>query len=305
VRAEHDLAVAWSWEYDEAFVRVLEGACRERGLSLLEVTPATVAATVDALCRGELTFRALLDRAGDVDEAFLPLGEWGRAHGADVINPRHLAVRAWDKATMHLEFITAGLHTPHTVLLAPFVDEPDLPTPDLAPLGERFVLKPAHGGGGIGIVRDLSTWDEIQRIRHHNPHEKYLAQAWVTAAETADGPAWFRVIYSLGDVMPFWWGVTTHEYRAVTPDQEALHELEPLAGIVRTIAAVCRLDLFSTEIARRSADGELVSVDYVNDPIDLRPLSTAHDGIPDGAVGRIAERIAERVARGRSRAAAS
>lgn len=289
----YDLAVAWSWEYDTAFAEVLARTCRARSLSLVEITPASLPAALAAIDNDELAFRSLLDRAGDADPAFRPLGDWGRGHGARLVNDLAIAERAWDKATMHLEFLSAGVHTPHTLLLAPYAEEPDLPVPDLTPLGTRFLVKPAHGGGGVGVRLNLSTWDEIQSIRRRHPEDKYLAQEWVTASLTCDGPAWFRVIYALGEVLPFWWGVSSHVYRPLTDEQAANHGLGRLRGIVETIAAVCGLDLFSTEIACRRDDRELVSVDYVNDPIDLRPQSGAIDGLPDSAVRAIATRIAD------------
>jgi hypothetical protein len=291
-----DLAVAWSWEYDAAFIEIVRASCSARGLSLLEVTPASLHPVLEGLHRQELGFRVLLDRAGDADPAFHPLGEWARWHGARILNDLPIAERAWDKATMHLEFIAAGLHTPHTLVLAPFAVEPDLPTPDLTPLGTRFILKPAHGGGGVGVRLNLSTWDEIQRIRRRHPEDKYLAQEWVTATLTHHGPAWFRVIYALGEVLPFWWGVASHVYAPLTLPQEATHGITKLRETVLRIAAVCGLDVFSTEIACRHGDGELVSVDYVNDPVDLRPQSQAIDGVPDAAIHTLAARLADAAA---------
>jgi hypothetical protein len=288
-----DLALAWSWEHDAAFVAAVGHACRERGLSLLEVKPETLHQVLEAMHRDELGYRVLLDRAGDADPAFRPLSDWGRCRRARIVNDLPVAERAWDKATMHLEFIVAGIHTPYTLVLAPFALEPHLPAPDLTPLGSRFLIKPAHGGGGIGVRLNLKTWEEIQRIRQRHPEEKYLAQEWVTAAITHHGPAWFRVIYALGEVMPFWWGVASHVYSPLTPAQEVTHGLTNLRDTVRTIAAVCSLDMFSTEIARRHADGELVSVDYVNDPIDLRMQSAAIDGVPDATVHALAARLAD------------
>ncbi len=299
MRWQYDLAVAWSWEHDVGFLASLRARCEERDLALLEITPGLLAAAVAALRAGELSFHALLDRAWDGDPAFRPLADHARRVGARLINDPALAERAWDKATMHLEFISAGLHTPYTVLLAPYGDEPDLPEPDLAPLGDRFLLKPAHGGGGVGVRRNLTTWEQIQAVRRRHPDEKYLAQAWLTPRLTEDGPAWYRVVYACGEVLPFWWGVASHAYRAVTAADEARHGLAGLRPMTSAIAAICGLDLFSTEIARRDDDGELVSVDYVNDPIDLRPRSRAADGMPDDALARIAARVATMAAEAR------
>jgi hypothetical protein len=79
----------------------------------------------------------------------------------------------------------------------------------------------------------------------------------------------------------------------VTAEQVARFGLSALHHIARTIARITRLDVFSTEIAQRIDDGVFVSVDYVNDPIDLRLQSKAPDGVPDPAVRLIAERMAD------------
>jgi hypothetical protein len=129
-------------------------------------------------------------------------------------------------------------------------------------------------------------------VRRRHPEEKYLAQAWVTPRLTDDGPEWYRVIWAGGEVLPFWWGVASHAYRPVTPTDESRHGLAGLRPTTAAIAAICGLDLFSTEIARRDGDAELVSVDYVNDPIDLRPRSLAADGMPDDALDAVAARVA-------------
>ena len=289
----YDIAVAWNWEYDAGLVALLEEVCRERNRALFQITPATLATTLEQLRSGDLALRVLLDRAWDIDETFYPLADECHARGARVLNYRPLALRGWDKATMHLEFITAGLHTPYTIILPPFAETPDLAPPDLMPLGDHFIMKPAHGGGGTGVTQDLATWAQIQKIRQEYPADKYLVQAWITPRHTEAGPAWFRVLYALGAVMPFWWDVKTHVYRPVTASDETHFGLAPLRDIARTIVHVCRLDLFSTEIAQRADDGIFVSVDYVNDPIDLRLQSDAADGVPDQAVRMIAERIVD------------
>jgi len=185
----YDVAIAWNWEYDADFVTLLDAACRARDLSLLQITPGTLAATLDRLQAGDSAFRLLLDRAWDVDEAFYPLADGCRARGVRILNDRPLALRAWDKATMHLEFISAGLHAPHTIVLPPFDEAPDPPAPDLAPLGHPLILKPAHGGGGAGVRRDLTGWAQIQDIRRENPADKYLVQARVTPGRTEAGQA--------------------------------------------------------------------------------------------------------------------
>lgn len=290
-----DLAVAWNWEYDADFIDLLERVFRERGLSLLQVTDETVDAIIDQVGRRTLEFRLLLDRASDTDEDYYPLTDWGCVTGTRILNQRPLAHRAWDKATMHLDFISAGLHTPYTIVLPPFDDEPDIASPDLSPLGDKMIMKPAHGGGGSSVTlkREQTSWQQIQQVRQQVPEDKYLLQDWVTPKQTGEGAAWFRVLFALGEAFPFWWDVQTHIYRPLTSDHFVQFNLSELVNIVQSIARICRLDIFSTEIALRANDEQFVSVDYVNDPIDLRLQSTAKDGVPDSTVRAIAERIAD------------
>jgi hypothetical protein len=193
---------------------------------------------------------------------------------------------------MHLEMITAGIHTPYTIILPSYSSHPHLPPIDLSPLDGRFAVKPALGGGGEGVITELCTLEQVQAARQQFPAQQYLLQAHVTPT-TIDGlPAWFRVIYCLGEIYPCFWDTATHVYRRVSLGQEVRFGLASLHEITRRIADLCRLDLFSTEIAL-TADSQFLTVDYVNDPIDLRLKSKAKDGVPDELVEQIAAQIAE------------
>ena len=291
----YDLCLAWSWEYDADFVARLGAACARRGLTLHAVTPATLADTLARVASGDLAFRAFFDRASDGDPAFLPLVEWATSHVPVLINPFAAARRAWDKATMHLEFITAGLYTPYTIILPPYHERPELSPSDLAPLGGRFSIKPAHGGGGVGVVNQAEAWAQVTAARQRFPADKYLLQEWITPALVGGRRAWFRVIHCCGQTFPCWWDSQTHVYTPVTPSEESLYNLSRLREMTAIIARVCGLQLFSTEIAW-ATDGRLLSVDYVNDPLDLRAQSQATEGVPDEIVTTIAGCLAEWVA---------
>lgn len=109
---QYDLCLAWNWEYDADFVAILEMACSTRGLSLWQVTPANLSAALDALSATGSTFSAFLDRASEADPRFVSLVEWAAAHNILEINAHDRVVHAVNKASMHLEFITAG--NPHS-----------------------------------------------------------------------------------------------------------------------------------------------------------------------------------------------
>jgi hypothetical protein len=197
---------------------------------------------------------------------------------------------------MHLEFITAGIHTPYTIILPPHNEASQVGPLDLSPLGESFIAKPAHGGGGEGVVFEVSTLDQVLAARRAFSHDHYLLQAHIVPATISGRRAWFRVLFCGGDVYRFWWDMASPVYVRVREDEEQEFGLSPLTETTLTIARVCGLDLFSTEIAL-TRPGVFVVVDYVNNPLDLRLQSAAHDGVPDETVRYIAARLAELVSR--------
>jgi hypothetical protein len=286
-----DLCLTWNWEYDADFVRLLETACQAHGLSLLQIRPDNLAASLIQLNSGATTFGALLDRASEVDERFLPVEAWAFTHDAYRINPRECSLWSEDKATMHLEFIAHGLYTPHTIILPPYAEKPKIPPPNLNPLGNPFVIKPARGGGGEGVMLEAASLERALAARQRYPDEKYLLQAHVNTQQLGSRPAWFRVMYGAGQVYPCWWDPNSHVYTPVTPAEEAEFGLGALREITHRIADISKLSIFSTEIAHTPASLFLV-VDYVNDQIDLRLQSKAADGVPDAIVENIAGGIA-------------
>jgi hypothetical protein len=288
----YHLCVAWNWEYDADFVALLQKAFAHRDLALLQITPANAAACCAALRNGHIAFGALLDRASDTAPQFLPLVAWARQHDVLSANPYYSARRAWDKATMHLDFIAAGLPVPYAIILPSFDEQPEIDAPDLGPLGQSFSIKPACQGGGVGVVNAAASMEEVHAARREYPDEKYLLQAQVRPMQLDSGQAWFRVIYCFDEVYPCWWDVHTHVYRPLHRTAQTQRAFDGLRELAVQIAAVCGLQLFSTEVAL--ADGEeFVIVDYVNDPLDLRLQSQAVDGVPDAIVGAIADRLAE------------
>ncbi|MDD2922213.1 MAG: hypothetical protein PHQ36_07995 [Anaerolineales bacterium] len=194
----YDLCLPWYWEYDDVFARMVERACIEQGVSLWQIRPDNLLESITALYKGITTFKTLLHR-GQGEATFDPIPRWAKEFGARRINPAELSLWSEDKATMHLELIASGLHTPYTVLLAPFLEQPVIPPIDLAPLGEHFVIKPSNEGGGEGVIMGATSMDEILQARMEFPEQKYLIQAHVAPRIIEDKPAWFRVFYANGE----------------------------------------------------------------------------------------------------------
>jgi len=293
----YDLCLIWYWEYDADFARLLHTACAAQGISLWQVTPDTLVQAITDLLEGRATFSVLLDRA-QYHPAFLPLLEAAKRQAVYRINPREVAAWAEDKATMHLELIQGGVQTPYTLILAPFVEQPLLPSLDLSPLGVPFVIKPAMGGGGEGVTLHATTLEQVQRARIEHAEQKYLVQAHIWPRNLDGRPAWFRIFYVDGQIHPCWWQPVTHHYQPLTADEENRFALTPLRLLTAKIASICRLDWFSTELAL-AEDGRFVAVDYVNDSIDLRPQSKAEDGVPDEVIHAIVHDLVALAARKR------
>jgi len=283
-----DLCLPWYWEYDIDFVQFVERACQEQGLTLWQITPENLLESISALYKGERTFNTLLDRSQGEDR-FRPIDRWAKEYKKKRINPSELSLWSEDKATMHLELITAGINTPHTILLSPFLEQPVIPTLDLAPLGQQFVIKPSNGGGSEGVILGASSLDQILRARMEFPEQKYLLQATVAPRTIQGRPAWFRVFYAVGKTYVCWWHPLTHVYAMVTASEENRYELARLHEITQRIALICKLDWFTTEIALTLED--FVVVDYVNDQIDTRIQSKAVDGAPDEIMQGITSRL--------------
>lgn len=285
-----DLCVAWDWVGDAEFIGFLEEACRLKDITLLLVTPTNLGSIMQSLVNDQLFFRAFMDRASDTDPGFNPLAQWAKNNGAYYINPRGLEVRSQDKAFMHGELIAAGIYTPYTLVLPPFEEQPNPPPVDLSPLGSCFAIKPAHGGGGEGVVLEATTWKQVLAARLQYPQDKYLLQAQIFPVRIGSHPAWFRVICCGGEIYPSWWDPSTRIYTPVSAAEENLFRLSPLRSIVTSLAMICGLELFSTEIALTS-ENRFIVVDYVNDQIDLRVQSKAVDGVPDAIVKKIVDRL--------------
>ncbi len=267
---------------------MVEKACEAQTVSFWQITPNNLLESITALYKGENTFQTILDRS-QYDTRFEPIHRWSRQHHVRRINPAEVSVWSEDKATMHLELISAGIHTPYTILLSPFIEQPLLPDLDLTPLGERFVIKPCCGGGGEGVVLGAFSIDQILRARMEFPEQKYLVQATIAPRTIQGQPAWFRVFYANGKTFPCWWHPLTHVFSTVTPQEENKYELTTLHDITKRIASICKLDWFSTEIALTLE--AVVVVDYVNDGIDTRVQSKAVDGVPDEVMQNIAHQL--------------
>jgi hypothetical protein len=277
----YDFGIAWEWEYDKDFINLVRLECQRQEISFLSVHPKNFEEISNKVEKREISFSAYLDRAGDALEHFAKMTEKLRGRGTWVLNRIREVVRSRDKATMHLDFITKGLYVPFSVILSPYEKDPELRVSELEKLGRPFIIKPANGGGGLGVVMGAENlWDVIE-ARKEFRQDKYLLQRKIIPRTLGSQRAWFRSFYVCGKVISCWWNDLTHIYDIITPEDRAVYRLYKLKDITKSIAEVCALNFFSTEIALDDVNDRYTVVDYVNEPCDMRFKSLHPDGVPD------------------------
>jgi len=289
-----DLAIAYTWEYDEEFVNAIIKIFNEKNLSTLTITYDNVDEIIQKVSQKELIAKFYLDRASDVAEEFEPLAKLMQENKAYIINQYSNVQFAIDKATMHLEFITHGINTPYTIIISPYKEKKDieLSLEQLAKLGRPFIIKPANTtGGGIGVVMGAETLADVLKARQHLEDDKYLLQEKIEPVEIDGKRFWFRSFYAFGEIIHCWWNDLTHIYSEITDEDFRKYNLDEMGDIVSKIHRITNLDFFSTEIAL-TKEQKFIVIDYVNDQCDMRFQSNHFDGVPDKVVYRIIEAMA-------------
>ncbi len=290
--SEIHFGIAWNWEHDQDFTGQLDRSCLNAGLSCYLIGPHNLQQTYLEVQNNERRFAYFLDRASDEDPRFLQLNQLLQSKGTKFINAQHHYQRSIDKANIHGELLAHGLQLPLTIILPPYETEPNFDPRVIEPLAKPFVVKPAKGGGGFGVMVGATRPDDVSQTRAKFRNQRFLVQQRIEPQILGNRRAWFRVYNVCGQVIPCWWDDATHRYTVLTPADSEVVKIDELTRVVRIIAEVSQLDFFSTEIAL-DRDGRYVVIDYVNDPCDMRPQSKSFDGVPDTIIRLIVSHIVE------------
>lgn len=293
----YHFAMAADWEYDLDFLKLLEKTAHGQGLSTYVIWPNNLKETIEQVKSGELLFRFFYDRASDTSPEFLALHKLMLQKKVPVFDSWSVLEWAADKATMQYHFEAWKINTPFTIVLPPWRAQPNIQLADheFDKLGVPFVVKPANTtGGGIGVMKNARSLQDILDVRQMFPGERYLVQQKIYPKEQDERRFWFRGIYTCGLIQVTWWNDQTYKYTTLTREEIERYDLLPLFRQVNQIAQACNLNFFSTEIAIDAA-GELKVIDYVNEVCDMRLKSIVFDGVPDEIVERIAVRIVHHV----------
>jgi len=292
-----DLAVAYLWEFDQDFIHLLEKVFHENGLTTFIISEHNIDEVKNRITGKNLHFRFYLDRAWDVDDRFGELGKILAKRKTVIFNQYNKVLHAIDKATMHLEFITAGLNVPYSIIIPPQSEKEKIfiSVSDLARIRRPFIIKPCNTtGGGIGVVTGAESLQEVLEERVTNSNDKYLIQEKIYPKIIDGKRAWFRAFWVFDEAIPVWWDDQTHLYKELRGYEVTQYNLKKLFSITKKIGSITQLDFFSTEIVLTEND-KFIAIDYVNDQCDLRFQSGHLDGVPDVLISRIINKFKNRV----------
>jgi hypothetical protein len=262
--------------------------------------PLWVRAFYDAFERDEVWARSLLNMHSEhhlPEDPFHRLVDLAERRKTLVIDPPSVARAAFDKSLLHGRLESAGLAVPPTII----VKAAEVPFFALTPeqrefLGAPFVIKPALGYGRRGVILDARDEKDLLRSIAAWPDEKYLLQRKIVPREFEGRPAYWRLFYVFGALWWCWWDCFTDRYTEVAPEEIERFGLAPLDQGMRKLAALTGMNFFSSEIAR-TAGGEFVWIDYVNDQCHMLTQSANPKmGVPDRIVEAIALRLVDSAA---------
>ena len=282
----HQIGVAWNWQYDIDFIRWLDESFHKAGLGSYLIGLHNLAQTTGEVERGERRFLWFLDRASDEDPNFLKLNQLLTAKGTRILNAHDRYLRANDKAEIHHELATSGLNLPATLIVPAYDQEPQLNPTVIESFAKPFIVKPAKGSGGRGVLTGAKNIDEVNQVRAKHHPQRFLIQQKIEPQILGDRRAWFRVYFVCGTVIPCWWDDRTHRYIVFDPQDSRRINGAELDRIIRVIAGISELDFFSAEVAL-DTHGRYVVIDYVNTPCDMRLQSKYANAVPDGLVQQI------------------
>ncbi len=284
----YDIALADEQGFFAHRVRELCGA---NNLTFFLVEPLWVEGFLDKLKCGDISVGVLIDMISDPNPTnlYYRLAREVKASGGHVIDDPDRSPLTTDKAKFHDVLLKNNIPVPETIL----VHRDNLSTFHLSEeektrLGMPFVVKPGSGYGRRGVNLNACTEADILKSAEQAPQSEYILLQKRVTPRTLDGrPAWLRIYYACGEIIPCWWHPSTGDYFMVSPLQRHAYNIMMPEQMVYKIAQLSHMEFFSTEICI-TQEGKFVVVDYLNDECDTQPKSYWPSGPPDEVVRRIA-----------------
>lgn len=288
----YDYVVSSPFSNYDFFGHRMRELCGQMGLSFFFVDDVWIEEFLGKLEAKEVSVRVLLDMTANqviAKDPYTRLARAAKAKGAHVIDDPDITIHAAHKARFHQRLLEHGIPVPETVVVERDKVDKFRITDDIRKrLGVPFVVKPAWGDSGVGVIIDGQSEEDLRRSMSECPNsDSFLIQKRVTMKQLGQHKGWFRMYYVCGTVIACWWNPISHEYHLVRPSQVKEYKLNPLRRIIRGIAKISQMRKFSAELCL-TEDGEFYAVDYVNADPDMNPRSFYPNGVPDEVVRHIA-----------------
>jgi hypothetical protein len=265
--------------------------CGQWSLGFFMVDDVWVKEFLQKLQSREISVRVLFDLTANQvleDDLYLQLAREVKRQSGHVIDDPDITAGVAHKARFHRVLLQHRIPVPETVMVQRSELDSFRLTDDIkAEVGVPFVVKPAWGDSGVGVIVDGYSEDDLRESATLAPNsDTFLIQKRLSTKQLGNHVSWFRTFHICGEVIPCWWDPLSHEYHLVSPAQVKRYKLQPLQRIVRGIARASRMKKFSSEICLHQ-DGKFYAVDYVNADPDMNPKSFYNNGVPDEVVRHI------------------
>ena len=277
--------------YDFFSQRMME-LCGQTGLSFFFVNDVWIKEFTEKLTCKEVSARVLLDLSAsqtEEDDPYTMLAKEVKRQKGYILDDPDVTARVAHKGHFHQVLQQNQAPVPETITIdRDQIGEFEVSDEVARTVGTPFVVKPAWGDSGVGVVVGATSQDDLLRSAREAPgSDAFLIQHLVTPRKLGDYVGWFRLYFICGEVIPCWWDPFTHEYHLVSPSEMRRYHLSPLRRIVRSIAQASKMKKFSCEVCLDD-DGKFYAVDYVNADPDMNPRSYYDNGVPDEVVRHIA-----------------
>ena len=287
----YDIVLSSPFSNYDFFSHKLRELCGQMGLSFFLVDDVWVKEFLQKLQQREIRVRVLLDLTANqtlLDDPYTSLAKEVKRQRGHVIDDPDITAAAAHKAKFHQMLLENHIPVPETVVVSRNELESFKISDEIkAKVGVPFVVKPAWGDSGVGVIMDATSEDALYSSAQQAPNsDSFLIQQRLHMKDLGTHKGWFRIYHVCRQVIPCWWDPVSHEYALVSPRDVKRYGLGPLRRIMRGIARVSRMKKFSTEICLHT-DGNFYAVDYVNADPDMNPRSFYANGVPDEVVRHI------------------
>ncbi len=287
----YDVVVSSPFANYDYFAHRMRELCGRWSLSFFMVDDVWVKEFSQKLHAKEISVRVLFDLTANQTlegDPYSQLAREVKRQGGYVIDDPDTTATVAHKGHFHKVMLANKIPVPETVIVPRAELDTFTITDEIkAQVGVPFVVKPAWGDSGVGVIMNGYSEEELRQSAAQAPNsDAFLIQQRLTMKQLGSHVGWFRMFYVCGDVISCWWNPVSHEYHLVTPAQVKRFRLAPLKRIMRAIARASKMKKFTSEICLHS-DGKFYAVDYINADPDMNPRSFYENGVPDEVVRHI------------------